>query len=92
MTADRKVPEKIIDKAFEAAGGHTDHEPMSWARMNLALNAVYDDLVRNQPLVDVAAARTALERIRRIADSSSDPIAKDQINLLVEDALASLTL
>lgn len=92
MTADRKVPEKIIDKAFEAAGGHDDHEPMTWARMSHALNVVYGDLVMSQPLVDVAAARTALERIRRIADSSNDPIAKDQINLLVEDALASLTV
>lgn len=85
-----KVSPAVVDLAFDAVGGPTNQEPMTWVRMNQALNAVYGELVGSLPVQDNQQAKISLERIRRIVDSSTDQITKDQVLLLVNDALKAL--
>lgn len=91
MSNGSKVPPSIVDKAFDAVGGPTNQEPMTWARMNAALNVVHDDLMRSLSVPDTQQAKASLERIRRIVDSSGDQITRDQVLLLIEDALKALS-
>lgn len=85
-----KIPEHLVDKAFEAIGGPTNTEPMTWVRMQHALAEVHADIVIAQPVCDVHAVKNAIERVRRVAESSTDDIAKKQILLLIQDALEAL--
>lgn len=80
----------LVDKAYEAAGGETDTKPMTWVRMEAALSAVRSELARTVPKLDLDAARTAADRMRRVIDVCTDQHAKEQLTVLLKDLNDSL--
>lgn len=85
----KNVSDALVDEAYEAAGGHAEAAPLTWAMMKTALETVAPK-IREQKVPDNAKALEYLERMRRFIDNCPDDYTKDNLRLLYSDVHGEL--